>query len=307
MNQAATSAPIVGIAPDSWGVWNAQDPAQPGPDQYLREVAEAGYRWTEIGPYGYLGTDAQQVAADLARHGLSVSAGTVFTAVHRGSDAVEAGWVEVSKVARLVKHLGAEHVITLPEMWARDKHGQIASSREFNAEEWNLFLEGQNEIGKRLWEEFGLKQQFHAHAETQVGDEKEIVRLLEGTDPAFLNLCLDTGHYAYYFGDAYQLINKYPERLGYLHLKQVEPSLMAHVLKNDISFVDAVQQGLMIEPPFGVPAYGPILEAAQLANPGLFAIIEQDMYPVGDFAKPLQIAKRTKVYIENCGTPVNFG
>jgi len=81
---------------------------------------------------------------------------------------------------------------------------------------------------------------------------------------------------------------------------------MAHVLKNDISFVEAVQQGLMVEPPYGVPAYGPILAAAQEANPGIFAIIEQDMYPVGDFSKPLQIAKRTREYIERCGTEVRF-
>jgi len=306
MTASDNSAPKVGIAPDSWGVWNAVDAAQPGPEQYLREVQEAGYHWTEIGPYGYLGTDAGKLAADLAAHDLSVSAGTVFTGLHRGAAEIENAWKAVSEVAVLVKQLGAEHLITLPEMWARDEHGHISSAREFSAEEWSNFLTGQNEIGKRLLEEFGLKQQFHAHAETQVGDEKEIVRLLEGTDPQYLNLCLDTGHYAYYFGDSYELIKKYPDRIGYLHLKQVEPVLMAHVLKNDISFVEAVQQGLMVEPPYGVPAYGPILAAAQEANPGIFAIIEQDMYPVGDFSKPLQIAKRTREYIERCGTEVRF-
>lgn len=31
----------VGIAPDSWGVWNAEDPLQPLPGQYLREAAAA--------------------------------------------------------------------------------------------------------------------------------------------------------------------------------------------------------------------------------------------------------------------------
>jgi len=184
MTASDNSAPKVGIAPDSWGVWNAVDAAQPGPEQYLREVQEAGYHWTEIGPYGYLGTDAGKLAADLAAHDLSVSAGTVFTGLHRGAAEIENAWKAVSEVAVLVKQLGAEHLITLPEMWARDEHGHISSAREFSAEEWSNFLTGQNEIGKRLLEEFGLKQQFHAHAETQVGDEKEIVRLLEGTDPS---------------------------------------------------------------------------------------------------------------------------
>ena len=303
---ADNTAPKVGIAPDSWGVWNAVDPAQPGPDQYLREVAEAGFHFTELGPYGYLGTDPAKLADQLAEHNLAITAGTVFTGLHRGRSEWDNAWKNVSEVAELAKAMGAEHLIVLPEMWSRDEHGHISSEREFSAEEWQNALDGHNEFGKRLIEEFGLRQQYHAHAETQVGDEKEIVRLLEGTDPRYLNLCLDTGHYAYYFGDSVSLIERYPDRIGYLHLKQVEPVLMAHVLKNDISFVDAVQQGLMVEPPFGVPGYAPILAAAQKANPGIFAIIEQDMYPVADFAKPLQIAKRTKAYIEGCGAKVQF-
>ena len=38
-----------------------------------------------------------------------------------------------------------------------------------------------------------------------------------------MNLCFDTGHIAYYGGDCLELIEKYPDRIGYLHLKQVNP------------------------------------------------------------------------------------
>jgi len=40
----------LGTAPDSWGVWFAQDPQQVGWKQYLDDVANAGYIWTELGP-----------------------------------------------------------------------------------------------------------------------------------------------------------------------------------------------------------------------------------------------------------------
>jgi len=306
MTHKNKAAPRVGIAPDSWGVWNAQDSAQPEAGQYLREAHEAGFHFTEIGPFGYLGLDAIKLIDDLAAHELAVSAGTVFTGLHRSSNEIEVAWRNISDVARLVKAVGGEHLITIPEMWSRDQQGHVNSPREFTATEWKNVFAGHDEIGKRLYEEFGLSQQFHAHAETQVGDEKEIVRFIEGTNSDYVNLCLDTGHYAYYFGDSVDLINRFPSRIGYIHLKQVEPVLMAHVLKNEISFVDAVQLGLMVEPPFGEPNYGPVLEAAQRAKPGIFAIVEQDMYPVGDFAKPLQIAKRTHTYISNCGVEVSF-
>ena len=306
MSLTPESAPRVGIAPDSWGVWNAIDPAQPAPEQYLREVQESGFHWTELGPFGYLGTDVSKLRDNFAQHDLALSAGTVFTGLHRGPSEIDAAWAAVSEVASVVQALGGEHVITLPEMWERDAAGSVAGAREFSADEWQAFAAGHDEIGRRLLEEFGLRQQFHSHAESPIGSQLEVLRLLENTDARYTNLCLDTGHLAYYFGDCVRLIEAHPERIGYLHLKQVEPDLLAHVLKNDISFVDAVVQGVMVEPPLGVPAYAPILEAAAKHTPGIFAIIEQDMYPVGDFSAPMQIAKRTHEYLASCGSPVRF-
>lgn len=306
MPEGLDPAPRVGIAPDSWGVWNPVDDAQPGPDQYLREVAAAGYHWTELGPYGYLGTDAGRIDATFAELDLALSAGTVFTNLHRGADEIECAWSDVRRVAELVHALGGEHVITIPGLWDRDRSGSVTGSREFSASEWGDFLAGHDEIGRRLVEEYGLRQQFHSHAESPIGSYLEVVRLLEGTDDRYTNLCLDTGHLAYYFGDNVRLIQEYPSRIGYLHLKQVEPDYLAHVLKNDIPFADAVAGGVMVEPPAGVPGYGPILAEASKRLPGIFAIIEQDMYPVGDFSKPLPIAMRTREYIQTCGGPARF-
>ena len=76
-----------------------------------------------------------------------------------------------------------------------------------------------------------------------------------------MNLCFDTGHIAYYGGDCLELIEKYPDRIGYLHLKQVNPLVVAQVLDKDLSFPEAVRMGAMIEPPLGVPDMPPLLEA----------------------------------------------
>jgi hypothetical protein len=51
----------------------------------------------------------------------------------------------------------------------------------------------------------------------------------------------------------------YPERIGYLHLKQVHHDILAEALKNDMPFVEAVPKGVMTEPGFeGVPDFAPI-------------------------------------------------
>ena len=75
----------------------------------------------------------------------------------------------------------------------------------------------------------------------------------ESTNPEWVNLCFDTGHIAYYGGDCLELIDKYPDRIGYLHLKQVNPLIVEQVLDKDLSFPEAVRMGAMIEPPLGVP------------------------------------------------------
>ena len=69
----------VGSAPDSWGVWFAADPRQTPWERFLDEVAEAGYEWIELGPYGYLPTDLKVLKDELGRRGLKVSGGCALS------------------------------------------------------------------------------------------------------------------------------------------------------------------------------------------------------------------------------------
>ncbi len=145
-----------------------------------------------------------------------------------------------------------------------------------------------------------MKQQFHPHADTHVSTYREVERFLSETDPAYTNLCLDTGHFSYYYGGSLKLIQSYPDRIGYLHLKQVDPVLLADVLKNDVPFATAVADGIMVEPPNGIPDFAPIIEAVAQIDSEIFGIVEQDLFPVGDFGRPLPIATRTREQIGSC-------
>ena len=108
------------------------------------------------------------------------------------------------------------------------------------------------------------------------------------------------GVLAYYGGDNLKLIASHPERIGYLHLKQVDTDLLFDVLKNDVPFGDAVAQGVMVEPPHGVPDLAPVLDAVSRIDPEIFAIVEQDMFPVESIDLPLGIATRTREHIMSC-------
>ena len=54
----------IGNAPVSWGVYEA-DRENPPFSRVLDDIATAGYEGTELGPYGYLPTAADALAAEL--------------------------------------------------------------------------------------------------------------------------------------------------------------------------------------------------------------------------------------------------
>ena len=213
---------VIGTAPDSWGIWVAEDPNQTPVDRFLDEVVEAGYEWIEIGAYGYLPTEPAKLRDALSSRRLKVSGGTAFARLqHPGT--IDEVWQHVAPIASLTAAMGAEHVVIIPDLWRDDLTGNEKESRELSAEQWTALVDGHNELGRRMLEEYGVHSQFHSHADSHVGYQRDVERFVESTDPQFVNLCLDTGHIAYYGGDSVELITKYPDRIGYLHLKQVTP------------------------------------------------------------------------------------
>ncbi len=290
----------VGSAPDSWGVWMPDDERQTPWWRFLDEVAEAGYRWIELGPYGYLPTDPQRLSDELESRGLAVSAGTCFTATHHGDAVWPETWQHVQQVAALTTAMGARNLVVIPGMWRDQDTGEHVEDRHLTDEQWKSLSTGIDRIGRALFEEYGIHLRFHPHADTHVDTQENVERFLETTDPEHVSLCLDTGHISYCGGDNLELLRKYPERTGYLHLKQVQPELVREVWRADTSFAEAVRNGVMCEPPQGEPDLNPLIDAAADVDADMFAIVEQDMFPCPP-EQPLPIAQRTRQYLSRCG------
>ncbi|WP_328585056.1 sugar phosphate isomerase/epimerase family protein [Streptomyces sp. NBC_00370] len=290
----------VGSAPDSWGVWFPDDPQQVPWQRFLDEVAGAGYEWIELGPYGYLPSDPARLREETGRRGLKVSAGTVFTGLHHGPAVWEKTWAHVADIAELTRATGAEHLVVIPAFWRDDKTGQVLEDRTLTAGQWRDLTEQTERLGREVRDRYGLRIVVHPHADTHVDTEENVARFLDATDPELVSLCLDTGHYAYCGGDSVRLIETYGERIGYLHLKQVDPMILAEVVAGEVPFGPAVARGVMVEPPTGIPALGPVLSAAEGLGVDLFAIVEQDMYPCPP-DKPFPIAERTRRFLRSCG------
>jgi inosose dehydratase len=284
-------------------VWFANDPLQTPWNRFLDEIADVGYEWLELGPYGYLPTDPNQLSDELERRRLKVAGGTMHghSGLHRPADFPKISEV-TRKVAKLTSAVGAKHVIFVPVPGYRDdKTGAYLAPAALTDEQWKTMIAATNELGKIIWHEHGVRLQFHPHADSHVETQAQTERFLQDTDSRFVSLCLDTGHLAYRRADVVSIIRNFPDRIGYVHIKQMDPMVIAIAERDDLPFGKAVAMGASCEPPAGEPNIDDVSKAlAELKKAELFVVVEQDMYPV-EFDKPKPIAERTRRVLHKCG------
>ena len=290
----------LGTAPDSWGVWFPDDPKQVPWHRFLDEAAAAGYTAVELGPFGYLPTNPEQLRDELGRRGLTLTGATAGTALHRGGDALDAALAECREVAALLTALDAPYLVTLPAMYTDLYTGALVEPADLTDEQWTTLGDGHSELGRVLLDESGVRQVFHPHADAHVDGNASITRFLELTDPATVSLCLDTGHVAYAGGDNRAIVAEHADRIGYVHLKSIDPTVLAKVRAEGLSFAQAVQLGAMVEPDAGEPEMPPLLAELDALGVPLTAIVEHDLYPTPPDV-PLPIATRTRRYYGSCG------
>lgn len=290
----------LGTAPDSWGVWFADDPRQVTWEVYLDEIAAVGYVYTELGPQGFMPQDPHRLQDELARRDLSVCGGTVFAGLHQGRAALDQALADFDREARLLAALGAQYLVHLPEQYTDQHTGRSTASGDLDAEQWKNLVAGTDELARAIYEEHGIKLVFHPHADTHVDTQERIERFLGDTDPELVNLCLDTGHVAYCEGDNIEIIEQHPERITYVHLKSVDPAVRARALAERMPLSESVKLGIMCEPPYGEPDMPPLLDALGALDREIYTVIEQDLYPVEPHI-PLPIGARTAGYYVGCG------
>lgn len=289
----------VGSAPDSWGVWFPTDPKQTPWQRFLDEIAEAGYQWTELGPYGYLPTDLPTLRAELDKRGLKVAATFAMGALED-----PAGWPALEKqvlgAGELLAALGAKYLVLIDDSYTDLFTGELLAPRQLPDDAWQRLIDTTHKVADLARDRFGLTPVFHPHAETHVEYEAQIEAFLAQTDPARVSLCLDTGHHAYRGGDPVSFMRRYHERIPYLHLKSVDREVQAKVEAEQTPFARAVQADMFVEPSQGAVDFLAFRDVLREIDFNGWAIVEQDMYPA-PFDKPLPIAKRTRAYLRQIG------
>jgi inosose dehydratase len=94
-----------------------------------------------------------------------------------------------------------------------------------------------SEIGKRT-ADLGVSLGYHNHMGTLGERPEEVDQILEAADPRYAKLELDVAHYFQGGGDPAKAIEKYSDRLLFLHIKDVESLTNAADAKHPYRFVE---------------------------------------------------------------------
>lgn len=164
----------------------------------------------------------------------------------------------------------------------------------FTDEEWKRLTTGLNELGK-MAKDHGMTLAYHHHMGTGVESMAETDRLLDNTDPDFVGLCYDTGHF-YFAGEDYlAALKKYASRIKHVHLKDVRLGEREKAKENRWSFLDAVRSGVFTVPGDGCLDFPAVFEILNDHDYTGWMVVEAEQDP--GKANPFEYAIKARTFI----------
>jgi inosose dehydratase len=232
----------IGTAPGTWGIEPIADPDQAPWELVLDQVSAAGFAGVELGPFGYLPSDPDRLAAELSARELKLTAGYVMEPLHDPGQTTRI----LRATERICALLAAVEAPTLVIIGSLVPARSRAAGRPDAAPPmtgWDraIFMQTLGAVIARA-EEQGLQPAFHPHAGTYVEFEHEIEEVLEHAGTR-LGLCVDTGHCLYSGINPAAIVARYAPRLRHVHLKDVRADVLSSAIDRKLSFEQAVSDG----------------------------------------------------------------
>ena len=180
------------------------------------------------------------------------------------------------------------HVRAVRQMMAEDKSCEDILL-QISAIEGSL-----NKLGK-IAADRGFKLCFHHHMGTVVQTSEETDRMMANTDPRYVFLCYDTGHFTFAGEDPLAMLKKYVDRVGHVHLKDMRLPVVEEARKNNWSFLQSVRNGAFTVPGDGNVDFDPVFKVLSDAGYQGWLLVEAEQDPAT--ANPLEYAIKGRTYI----------
>lgn len=256
----------IAAAPVSWGVcevpgWGHQLEL----DVVLAQMAELGLTATEFGPEGFLPDEPDAKVEKLSEYDLRAVGQFVPVVLHdpRADPLPE---VQRSIDALVCAQADTIVIAAVTGLAGYDERPPLTHAQ------WVTCLNNLDRID-RMARERGLQATVHPHVGTIIEDTADIQRVLDGSDIA---LCLDTGHLLVGGVDPLTLVDRAPERIGHVHLKDVRLDLATAVREGRTTYTNAVRAGMYVPLGCGEAQIDAIVQRLEACGYGGWYVLEQD-------------------------------
>jgi inosose dehydratase len=288
-------------APDSWGVLDYPGPSwEQSYQKMLDEMVVAGYTGTELGPYGFLPTDPTVLGGELAQRKLKLL-GSFVPAVLSDPASSKVVVEHVRKVGGLLAALGAPFLVLADAQ--SDERDRIAGrvpadgSKGWSAEQWKQVAKVVAEAAA-VTNEFGLDLVFHPHISTYVETPEETEQFFDVTSASKIGLCLDTGHCLYAGGDPVAEAEKYRDILRFIHIKDVNNSILEEVRRKEMNFEQAIEANAFTIIGQGSIDFPKFFQVLEKNNYSGWLVVEQDVKFGATVLPPVESIAASLRYLE---------
>ena len=212
----------IGTNPIAWSNDDMRELGGDTPlDTCLAEAREAGYEGIELGHK--FPRDADALRAALAPHGLACVSGWYSTALLERDAAAEL------QAAR--PHLDLLEAMGAPVMIVAETANAVHGERDtplsrrpvLDPDGWKRFGARLTAFADLLLRD-GVRLVYHHHMGTAVQSGADIDALMAHAGPS-VRLLLDTGHATWGGADPAALAQRYRDRIGHVHVKDVRPDV----------------------------------------------------------------------------------
>jgi inosose dehydratase len=241
----------------------------------LAETKAAGYAGTELG--GKFPRSAAELGPILQSYRLDLVSGWYDGGILDRDVSEE--FDRILPHLTLLRDLGCKVVVYADT--SRGRHDgiyqPISRRPRLPGEEWPAYGAKLTALAERM-ATFGVGMAFHHHMGTIVESDAEIDRLMAETGEA-VGLLFDTGHCLFAGGDPPSLLHRHINRVVHFHCKDVRPNVLKTARATDMSFMDAVMDGIFTVPGDGFVAFQPLLEQLHAARYDGWLVVEAEQDP----------------------------
>lgn len=285
----------LGIAPIGW--CNDDMPelgAENNFRQTVSEMALAGFTGCEIG--NKYPSDAKELKRELDLRGMRIASRWFSSFIlTQPLEQVEADFV---RELDFLSAVGANRINVSEQSYSIQGKTDIPiladKKHVMNDSEWEKFCAGLNRLG-HVATEHGFKLCYHHHMGTVVQSAEETDRMLAHTDPEYVYLCYDTGHFTFAGEDPLAVLKKYVSRVGHVHLKDMRADVVARVKPEGWSFLKSVREGAFTVPGDGCVDFDSVFKLLSEAKYEGWLLVEAEQDPAK--ANPLEYAIKARKFI----------